>query len=70
MTTKLRNSTVNLAHGNEDHINDVGISRDKRVIFNVLTCKYERNGIKTLATLPSSFLAVFGDVARMERGGS
>ena len=62
MSTQILKSTAFVTFINGDHIQDVQILIDDRQTFNALPGKFERHGIKTLASWPIFVTAVLKEV--------
>jgi DNA repair protein RadC len=61
MSTTIYQSTAILMFINGDHIRDLQILVNDRQIFNTLPGKFERHGIKTLASYPIFVTAILND---------
>ena len=61
MTTCIRKSTALLTFIDGEHIQDLQILIDDQEVFNALPGKFERHGIKTLASWPIFVTAVLNE---------
>ena len=61
MNTHIRKSTALLTFIEGEHIQDLQILIDDRDVFNALPGKFERHGIKTLASWPIFITAVLNE---------
>jgi hypothetical protein len=61
MTTHIHKSTAHLTFVDGEHIQDLQILIDDREVFVSLPGKYERHGIKTLASWPIFVTAVLNE---------
>ena len=61
MTNKILKSSASIAYVEGDNLIDVQILIDDRQLFNALPGKYERYGIKTLASWPFFVTAVLNE---------
>ena len=61
MTTQIHKSTALLTFVDGEHIQDLQILIHDREVFNSLPGKFERHGIKTLASWPMFVTAVLNE---------
>ena len=61
MSTHISKSTALLTFIDGEHIQDLQILIDDREVFNALPGKFERHGIKTLASWPIFVTAVLNE---------
>ncbi len=61
MSTQIRKSTALVTFISSDHLKDIQILIDDRELFNSLPGKFERHGIKTLASSPMFVTAILNE---------